>query len=167
MSYTLPNLTVIEVGDQFELDGVTYPSNWIGLASPEELLGLGITEVPVVPPTSAELLSSAMLNSLKELYQSYQTAIQQPVAYMGKQFQADLSSQDTLAKAISGMSGTAPSGFYWVAADNSKVSMDFTQVQGLAASMFAQAWPAFQNLQDKKALVEAATTVAEVQAVTW
>jgi len=60
-----------------------------------------------------------------------------------------------------------PAGFYWVSSDNTHVPFTFADIQGLAQAMFAQGVVAFQNYQAKKAAIRAATTVAEVQAITY
>lgn len=98
---------------------------------------------------------------------AYATAINQPVSYMGALFQADESSQATLAKVLVALPGTTPPSFYWVDANNNQVAMTFSQLQGLAGAMMAQGWAAFQHRQAQKAAVRAATTVAAVQAVVW
>jgi hypothetical protein len=134
---------------------------------------LGLT-LPV--PSDAETMpytvtdnDLASLQAVKsqELYSRYQVEIQKPVSYLTYIFAADSASQSTLSRSLNGMAGVAPTGFYWVAVDNTKVPMDFSEVQGLAAKMLEQGWAAFQILQDRKTAVLAATTPAGVAAVVW
>jgi hypothetical protein len=62
--------------------------------------------------------------------------------------------------------GKTPIGFYWIAEDNTQVPFTLADLNGLAAAIFTRGVVAFQILQDKKALVNAAVTIADVQAVT-
>jgi hypothetical protein len=108
------------------------------------------------------------LAKIKEMYRDYLVAQQLPVYYMGSTFQADLASQDVLAKSLAGMNVVAPAGFYWVDAQNNKVAMSFENLQGMAAAMFQQGWDAFKNLQNKKDLASSPdATVATIKNITW
>ena len=62
---------------------------------------------------------------------------------------------------------SVPTGFYWVAADNTQVPFTYADIQGLAAAMGTQGFAAFSNLQTKKNQVRAATTNMDVLTVTW
>lgn len=90
-------------------------------------------------------------------------------AGVAKTYQADGSSQHVLLRAWTGYdaAGAVPSGFYWVAADNTQVPFTLADLKGLYATMLAQGWAAFQHLQQRKAQVLAASDVASVQAVVW
>lgn len=114
-------------------------------------------------------LSQAQTAQIAILYQSYLTAIYQPVTYNGIVYQADQGSQDNLNKmlAVYTPQGATPAGFYWVAADNSQTPFTLANMQSLANVMGSQGWTAFQHLQTKKAAVLAATTIAQVQTITW
>ncbi|MDA8230137.1 MAG: DUF4376 domain-containing protein [Magnetospirillum sp.] len=122
------------------------------------------------PPTLAE----AQAQQVGALQAAYAAASEQPVSYttkggVAKTFQADPASVANLQAALAGCvaAQATPSGFYWVAEDNTQVPFAYADLQGLAAAMFAQGAAAFQHLQTRKAAVTAATTVAAVQAVTW
>jgi hypothetical protein len=66
------------------------------------------------------------------------------------------------------LAGATPNGFFWIAADNTRVSpFSLTDLQGLSAAIFASASQAFAHLQDLKTKVRNATTVLEVQAIVW
>jgi len=65
---------------------------------------------------------------------------------------------------------------YWVASDNSKPAFTRADLQGLAAAIAARGWPAFDNLQTKKAQVRSieadtsltdADKITQIQAVTF
>lgn len=63
--------------------------------------------------------------------------------------------------------GAVPAGFYWMAADNTRVPFTVADLSGLYGVMLAQGLTAFQRLQDRKVSIRAATTSAEALAVTW
>jgi uncharacterized protein with von Willebrand factor type A (vWA) domain len=60
-----------------------------------------------------------------------------------------------------------PSGFYWVAADNTQVPFTYADMQGLAQALGTQDVAAFQHWQTQKAAVKAATTVADILSYDW
>ena len=119
--------------------------------------------------TWAMPLATAQAAQIAILLQSYQAAITQPVAYMSTTFQADPTSQANVQASLAALTpgGATLTGFYWVDANNNHVVMTLAQLQGLGAAMYSQAWTAFQTLQAQKAAVNAATTVATVQAIAW
>lgn len=124
------------------------------------------------PP--APTLAQAQSAQIASIYSSYQTAIAQNVAYtskagVAKTFQADPVSIGNVNDMLSayGSAQAAPSGFYWVAADNTQVTFTYADLQGLAAAIGAQGWAAFQKLQNYKTQINTATTVAAAQAVVW
>lgn len=130
--------------------------------------------VAPAPPTSAQLLAQAQAAQIGALKQAYSAAIQAPVSYTSKggitkTYQADPQSVSNLQNAILGMqaAGATPSGFYWVAADNTQVPFTFADLQALAAAFLAQGWASFQKLQNLKVEVMAATSVSAVQAIVW
>jgi len=108
------------------------------------------------------------------LAQSYQTAIAQSVTFttagnITKSFQADPGSISNVQNMLAAYTakGSVPTGFYWLAADNTQVTFTLADLQGLAKAMGDQGWTAFQHLQTQKAAISAATTVAAVQAIVW
>lgn len=111
-------------------------------------------------------ISAAKIAAFKA---AYDAAITVDVSYMSETFQTDLDSQNTLCKVLATVSaaGAVPSGFYWVATDNTQVPMNLAQLQGLAGAMLAQGWTAFRKLQTLKAAARAATTQAALDALTW
>lgn len=121
--------------------------------------------VPKPTKSNAELLLEAQLAKITVLENAYNSAIQAPVSYIGATFQADNDSQNTLTKCL--VAGSVPAGFFWLDASNVQVPMTYTELQGLAGAMLAQGQAAFVILQTRKAAVRAATTIADVQSVTW
>ena len=149
-------------------------AEWANQAGAWYVVGGALTQTDPNAPTVAQLVAQAQAAQIVTLTQAYKSAIQQPVSYTSKggitkTYQADPPSGSNLQNAILGMqaAGVAPSGFYWVSADNTQVPFTFADLQGLAADLLAQGWAAFQHLQALKADVLAATTVSAVQAIVW
>ena len=133
-----------------------------------------------VPPPSVEAqLASAQAAQCAAIDAAYYKAIQADVTFKSAggftaTFQADSVSQAYVMQTTQGYSiaGATPSGFYWVAADNTHVPFTLADLQGLYQAMLEQGWTAFQKRQTLKAQINAITTstanaVAAVQAITW
>jgi hypothetical protein len=136
--------------------------------------GWAVINGTLTAPTAAKLLAQAQQAQIATLAMAYQAAIVQPASYTSKggvtkTYQADPGSLSNLQNTLLGLqaAGATPSGFYWVAADNTQVPFTYADLQGLAAALLAQGWAAFQKLQTLKSEVNAATTVSAVQAVVW
>lgn len=134
----------------------------------------GVFTLPVPPAPPVPTLAEAQAAQVQTLTASYEAAIAAPVsctskAGVAKTYQADPASVSNLQNTLLGLQAAqaTPTGFYWVAADNTQVLFTYADLQALAAAMLAQGWAAFQKLQTLKAEVAAATTVTAVQAVTW
>ena len=131
------------------------------------------------PPSAAQILAAAQAAQCAAIDASYYKAIQADVTFKSAggvtaTFQADSESQAYVMQTTQGYSiaGSTPSGFYWVAADNSHVPFSLADLQGLYQAMLAQGWAAFQKRQTLKVQINAITTstdnaVAAVQAITW
>jgi hypothetical protein len=139
-----------------------------------------VTVIDVLPagyeltPSLAKQLENAQTAQLAVVTASYNTAIQQPVRYTTKAavtetFDADSQSINNLANMLAAYGGTqtTPTGFYWVAADNTQVPFVYADLLGLAAVLGNQGWSSFQNLQTKKNAIKAALTIAAVQAIVF
>ena len=98
---------------------------------------------------------------------AYDAANTLPIAYLNTTFQADQDSQVLIASVLTACGGALPAGFVWYDANNSPVSMTFADLQGLAASILVRGQPLFYKKQQLKAAIRAATTVAQVEAITW
>ncbi|WP_158602104.1 DUF4376 domain-containing protein [Pararobbsia silviterrae] len=127
-----------------------------------------------VTPTAAQLLATAQTTQKLVIDAAYADAIQQNVSFttaagVTETFEADSDSQTLLVSATQGytIAGATPAGFYWVAADNTQVPFTLADLTGLYQATLAQGWEAFQKRQTLKSQIDAATTVATVQAITW
>jgi flagellar biosynthesis/type III secretory pathway ATPase len=133
----------------------------------------GMSPYTMPAPTAAELLAAAQQTQLALIDSAYDTAMQQPVAYMNTTFQADVSSQDLMNRAITGLQaivatgGTVPSNFAWYDVNNQPVTMTLLQLQGLFATGVANVNSLFVYKQTQKAAIRAATTVSDVAKIVW
>lgn len=89
---------------------------------------------------------------------TFQEKLVADIVYMGATFSANDYSQKTLASVLIALTDATPVGFYWVAKNNAHVAMTFAQLKGLANAIFMRRWAAFQELTNKKAQVDAATS---------
>lgn len=115
---------------------------------------------PPSPPTPAQLAATAQAIQVSTLQVAYNAAVQANVSYTSKgniteTYQANPQSVQNLQNTILGFqaAGVVPTGFYWVAADNTQVPFTYADLQGLAAVMVASGWANFQTLQTKKAQI--------------
>jgi len=100
-----------------------------------------------------------------ELYTAYTSANQSDISYLGTTFQADSKSQDMITSVLS--VGSVPSGFYWLDIANNKVTMTYTDLQGLAGAILTRGQVAFDKLQGLKAQARAVTDASELDLIGW
>ncbi|VVE90392.1 hypothetical protein PBR20603_04376 [Pandoraea bronchicola] len=125
-------------------------------------------------PSPAALLAQAQATKMSALHLDYLTASQIDVTYksasgVATRYQADSESQARLLVATTGygLSGATPTGFYWVARDNTQVPFTLDDLKGLYGVMLVQGNTEFNKLQTLKAKVRTAETVESVGAITW
>ena len=162
-----PSATTIEISEQVYSDCVLAikSSGTLSLFQ-----GSVLVTMPLIPPT----LAQAQAAQIGLLAAAYANAIVQSVSYTSKAgvvqtYQADARSVANLQSMMLAFSGAAatPTGFPWIALDNTAVPFAYADLQGLAAVLGAQGLAAFLNLQAKKVTVLAATTIVKVQAVAF
>ena len=84
-----------------------------------------------------------------------------------KSYNADSNAMTAIVQVLT-LTGETPPGFYWRLADNSREEPFLkSDVQGLADTIGNRNIPYFQNRSDKKDAIDAATTVAAVNVITW
>lgn len=128
-----------------------------------------IVSAPALTPQQAQTAQIASLTS------SYQAAIYADIQYtsaggVDQTFQSDAESVNILSQQLNVYvtAGTPlPSGYSWVAKDNSQVPFTVADLKGLASVIGTRGAAAFSHLQTQKAAVRAATTAAAVQAITF
>ena len=122
----------------------------------------------------ANVMADALAAKLAEFETAYAAAIVADVSYTSvggvtKTYQADAGSVVNLQATINGCAKTqtTPSGFYWVASDNTQVPFSYADLLALAEVIFVQGAIAFQRLQAAKNAAKAATTYVALSAVQW
>ncbi len=133
----------------------------------------GYTEAP-----SSVLLAQAQSAQITLLKAGYQTAINAPVTFKNAAgVTSTYPSGNTILitgdKAKSLLAETIAAGSAawtlgkWLDTNDVAQTFTFSDLQGLAAAMEAAVTTSYETLVSKIAQVNAATTVADVQAVTW
>lgn len=115
----------------------------------------------MIAPTLDELKAK----KIAEFYQAYNNANNLDIAYMNTIFQADSYSQELIVAVLS--AGSVPDGFYWLDANNNKVSMTYADLQGLSATILARGQVNFDKLQSLKTQVKSATSQADLDTIQW
>ena len=122
----------------------------------------------------ARPLAQAQSDQIATLEAAYDTAICAPVTFTSaggitNQYQTDPDSIANLSSMLLAFQHmqVVPSGFYWLAADNTQTPFTYADMQGLATAIGSQGFTAFSNLQAKKAAVRAATSNSTVLSITW
>ena len=133
----------------------------------DSVIGTEQSPTVVVPIVT---LSDVQNSKLAELSKDYYTCITSDIEYttinsVTSIFQADTNSQTLLSNEILVYTlpgSITPDGYYWVAADNTKVPFTLADLQGLTKAIGDRGWIAFNNLQIKKDLVKAITDTSDV-----
>lgn len=159
--------------DAVEITDADHASLLDAQAQGKQIVGDSTGHPVAVDPSSLLTLAQAQAAQIVAMYAAYSGAIAQDIdfttaASVSKAYQADPQSVSNVRDMLAayGSSGV-PSGFYWIAKDNTQVPFTLADLQGLAKAMGDQGWAAFQQLQARKASILAATTASAVQAVTW
>ena len=136
-------------------------------------LGPQPTQTQLEAAWPAAQLQSLQVKQNALNYASYLAAIQGPVSYTSKggvttQYQADPDSRAELRDSILGfqLAQATPSGFYWVALDNSHTPFEYADLLGLAQAMALPGAAAFAKRQSLKAQV-AAADLSTVTSIIW
>lgn len=128
-----------------------------GLSLPE-----GHTWVPH-QPTILEVKQAV----LAQILQNREAQCQQPTLALGQLWQADTRSQSLLSQAILlAQIQVAPVPPTWRTLDNVDVSVTLDNLKAIALAIATQTQVAYSRSWDLKALVAAATTIEELNAIT-
>ena len=117
----------------------------------------------------AYLVEKSKASKKKELDIAYDTAANADVTYGGNVYQADKTARENLEElsVYRGTGGALPVGFTWRTKANTNVAFTWTDVDGLITAIATQKFVAVANMHTKKDALVAATTVAEVNAITY
>jgi len=124
-----------------------------------EAVALG-TALPYVKP-----LAQAQFEQIAAIEAAYTAANEAPITYAGHTFQADAASVALMAQVASALPAGASIGWYDI--DNIEVPLTDVQFAELRRAILTRGQPLFAKKQTLKDAIRAATTVAEVEAVTW
>ena len=113
----------------------------------------------------AEAFEAAKEAKLAEMKVAYETATYADIEHAGKTWKADRDSQQLLAAVLS--VGSVPEGMYWRDTTETQNPMSFSDLQALAGAILVRGLLVDSNLAAKKAAVEAATTIEEIDAIVW
>lgn len=120
------------------------------------------------------VIAAQPLNPLKEaararINAARDAAIASGVTFGGVLYDSDPASREALTATLTVLQpvGAVPPGFTWRAADNTDHALTLAQLQGLAAAMLDHGYAQHLQARHKKALIEAAQSAAEIDAVTW
>lgn len=118
-----------------------------------------------LPEHAAVLLAGAKTAKIDELKAAYAAANYADIDNAAKTWKADRDSQQLLATVLS--VGSVPPGMYWRDSTETQNPMTYSDLQALAAAILDRGLLLDSNLDTKKSAVEAATTIEEVNAITW
>ena len=167
--WTDGNQTIADYDAYTGPDGTQYPGNFPKGQIP------GLTYVPPVPPTPAELaaqLAQAKVDKNTQINGWRAAANQSHFTYAGKQIACDALSRsdiDAVAGSIA-LTGAFPVGFpnAWKAMDNTYISIpDVATFKAMYAAMTLQGTVNFGHSQTLKTQLASATTVEQVNAIVW
>ena len=113
----------------------------------------------------AEALEYKRQHKRVELDAMYQSTISADIDYSGKTYTATADRRALLGEVLS--IGSVPENMFWLDASGTQVSMTHTDLQGLGRAMLDRGVTASINLNFKLAAVDAASTIEEIEAVTW
>jgi hypothetical protein len=135
-----------------------------------------VSGVLVAPPapTAAQLLAQAQVAQITKLTAAYEAAITAPVSYTTvggatATFTQSATNTQNLQNALvaSAKSQSWPLNLWLNSSGQPVTPFTYADLQGLAAAMEAADTPEYMDLLTKVAAVNAATTVAAVQSVTF
>jgi len=110
-------------------------------------------------------LNQAQFKQIAAIEAAYTAANEAPITYAGHTFQADAASVALMAQVASALPAGASIGWYDI--DNIEVPLTDVQFAELRRAILTRGQPLFAKKQTLKDAIRAATTVAEVEAVTW
>lgn len=113
----------------------------------------------------SKTLEEAKSEKIAELNNAYASAIYADIEQNGKTYRADEAGQNLLGKILA--VGSVPAGMYWRDTNGTKNSMTFADLQALAGAILARGLAADEKLDTKRAAVDAAATLSEIEAITW
>lgn len=145
------------------IDGVIYVSSETELKSPFKLTGLPESLVKEMEET----LARAKELKKDEIDNAKINAIEDGIEFKGKVFQSAEYDRNLLTSTVSlfNIAGKVPDGFVWIAKDNTAVPMTLVELVALSQAMATDVTTNTIKARNLKDAVEAAKTLAEVNAI--
>lgn len=141
--------TVDSIPEQFVGGGWSYAAGvWTSNAIADQI---------ILPPKRAGKMAQFTAQATAENLSN--------IDYMGYTWRADSASQTLLAQVLA--IGSVPEGMYWRDSSGTPRAMNYANLQGLGVAILMRGLAADSNLMTKTAAVVAATTAAEIDAITW
>lgn len=174
-TYPLPNLVapskvhVWRVPTDYRPDGIFYSVQPIG--QPIEIPACAGSDAEYLGQLDLDPHPDAMLAEAKDakkiqIEAERDAKVVQDVFVHGRRWQADKRSQELLASVITIASAGCPLPSVWRDADNNDMPItDISQLLAIAGAIAAQTQAAYAESWARKAAVDAATTIDEVNAV--
>lgn len=122
-----------------------------------------------IQPGDPGLLPLSRARGHARVNQARDVAISAGVSWGSLAWDSDAASRANLTGAVSAFQAgvPVPAGFSWRTKDNADVPMVLTDLLGLAAAMLVHVNGQYEKSWLLKAQIDAATTPAEIDAVTW
>jgi hypothetical protein len=133
------------------------------------LIGLEITQEQVTPLTPAETLTKAKEKATTAINTYRESVLSAGVIFKAQKFDSDTLSVTRLTAVATAIAAGAqlPANFTWRSADNVDVSMTATEIVSLLSTMIMVANEIYKVSWAKKLEIAAASTLAELEAITW
>lgn len=110
-------------------------------------------------------ISAAKEAKEQELTMAYETAVTAPITHNSIVWAAGRDDQSLLVSCL--VAGSVPPGMYWRDVNKTPHEMTYASLQALAGAMITRGFAADENLQDKLAAVDAASTIDAVNSIIW
>ncbi len=119
-----------------------------------------------VPEYTAEDLTPSKAEKIKQLFNDMTIAQYMPIEFMGDSYPADDQARADITALLA--IGILPDGFFWFDVNKNPISInDIEYMRGLAGAIATRKMVYYATYVYKQGLIEAATTQAEIDAVTW
>lgn len=102
---------------------------------------------------------------IEELKAGYVSEVYSPISHAGFTWGTDPDSRNLLGQVLA--VGSVPEGMYWRDVTSTPRPMTYADLQALAYAILERGLAADENLMTKTTTVNAATTAAEIDAVSW
>lgn len=116
-----------------------------------------VGEQALLPAKRAEKIAELQAIGLALVYSN--------ITHAGQTWPTDAESRSLLSEILS--MGSVPEDMYWRDTSGTPHTMTYAELQALARAIFDRGFAADKNMETKKAAIAAATTAAQIDAITW